>query len=102
MTTLGNRIRERRKSMGWTQKHLAELTGLGQSNISEYENDLHIPSHEAAKTLARHLGMSLDDLTGDVTLLSEEAQVAATIVERLPEDMRRIAIVQLRALEVRN
>ncbi len=37
-STLGGRLRKRRKELGWTQMHLAELVGTSQAVIQKIEN----------------------------------------------------------------
>lgn len=34
---LGERIRTRRKELGWSQQELAKISGIAQSSISRYE-----------------------------------------------------------------
>ena len=34
---LGERIRTRRKELGWSQQQLAKISGIAQSSISRYE-----------------------------------------------------------------
>jgi transcriptional regulator with XRE-family HTH domain len=39
METMGQRIKRLRESRGWTQGHLAELTGVTVSAVSQWELD---------------------------------------------------------------
>lgn len=57
-----NTLKKHRKVRGWTQKTLAEKTGLGQSTISEIEKGTHIPSLEDAFLLAEIFGVPLEEL----------------------------------------
>lgn len=56
---LGNIIKERRKIIGITQKHLAELAGVNVNTIIRIENGLINPSIEVINSIADILGMDL-------------------------------------------
>lgn len=51
-----NQILEARKKKGWTQKELAERTGIEQPMISRYERGLGNPTLETMSVLSRSLG----------------------------------------------
>lgn len=57
----GQRIRQLRESLGWTQDELAETIGVAVLQINRYENDKNEPS---AERLAQALGCSSDYLLG--------------------------------------
>ena len=48
---LGERLRIARKSKGLTQKQVYKLSGIGDTTISNYENDLSSPDPETLKLL---------------------------------------------------
>ena len=74
---LGERIKERRTALGWTQDVLAQKAGLSKGFLSDVENAKRSVSAEHLLDLARVLGLSLDYLmTGE-----EEQQNAQAIVE---------------------
>lgn len=56
---LGNRIKERRKILGITQKHLAELAEVSVNSIVKIENGHMNPSIEMVDRIAEILGMEL-------------------------------------------
>lgn len=63
------RIKELRKSRGWSGEHLAELIGSSKSYLSEIENGKKFPSGRLLKALSRELGVPvhsliIDDETG--------------------------------------
>ncbi|QEL19935.1 helix-turn-helix domain-containing protein [Limnoglobus roseus] len=64
----GSKLKELREAKGWSQKRLAEVTGLSQNGISHWENDERIPSWDAVLKLSKALGVecnvfgNLDDV----------------------------------------
>lgn len=75
METTSERIRARRKKLGFTMQQLHESTGLSTGNISDLENGKYAPSLTALISLSQVLSCSIDWLvTGKHfdTLISEE------------------------------
>jgi transcriptional regulator with XRE-family HTH domain len=64
MSAQAHRIRERRKSLGISQKALGEAIGILQGQISKFEHGESIPSSEVLGQLAQILGVSADWLLG--------------------------------------
>jgi transcriptional regulator with XRE-family HTH domain len=60
--TLGAKIRAARRTAGFSQAELAELMGVQQSSISQWERGHTRPSLEHLVPLATALGTSLDEL----------------------------------------
>lgn len=52
---LDNRIRALREERGWTQAHLAELTGVSRKTVNTVENGVFTPSVTVALKLAKVL-----------------------------------------------
>jgi transcriptional regulator with XRE-family HTH domain len=74
-TALGGKIRERRKTKGYTLEKLAELAGSSKSYIWELENnDPPRPSAEKLTGIAKALEVTVDYLMGADT--PEELQTA--------------------------
>ena len=46
---LGAKIKKLRKSMGWTQEQLAEITGIDNKHLSRIENGYHLPNYNIIK-----------------------------------------------------
>lgn len=57
-----NRILQLRKVQGYSQARLADLTGVTRQTINAIENAKYSPSLELAFTLARVLGVTVDEL----------------------------------------
>lgn len=60
----GKFFKECRKQKGLSQKQVAELLGIYQSNISDWENDVSRPSYENLIDLAEIYEVSIYDLLG--------------------------------------
>jgi transcriptional regulator with XRE-family HTH domain len=64
--SLGDRIRERRTQLEWTQDALAQKAGISKGFLSDLENDKRNISADTLLDIARVLGLSLDYLmTGE-------------------------------------
>ncbi|MCR9112648.1 MAG: XRE family transcriptional regulator [Rhodobacteraceae bacterium] len=59
---LGERVRELRKSRGWTLEQAAKQAGLARSTLSKIENGQMSPTYEALKKLAVGLEISVPQL----------------------------------------
>ena len=57
-----NRISQLRKAQGYSQARLADLAGVTRQTINAIENAKYSPSLELAFTLARVLGVTVDEL----------------------------------------
>lgn len=57
-----DKLKELRQARGITQKQLAEWSGLGRSQISNYENGLRTPDWETQEILADFFNVRLDYL----------------------------------------
>lgn len=60
----GERLKQRRKKLGWTQTGLALRVGTTAANICRYEKGYIMPSLYLAINIADALRVSLDWLTG--------------------------------------
>jgi len=60
--TLGQRIREARQRMGWTQTELAVAVRSTQDHVSDLERDRHAPSMGMLRRLAAALQIEPADL----------------------------------------
>ncbi len=61
---MGNRLRQLRKSRGYTQVSLQMKTGIEQSLLSKYETGERIPPTETLIKLADLYDVSIDYLLG--------------------------------------
>ncbi len=59
---LGTRVRELRKSQGWTLETAARQAGLARSTLSKIENGQMSPTYDALKKLAEGLQISVPQL----------------------------------------
>lgn len=58
----GKRIKELRKSNGYTQEEVAEKIGIEPTNLSKMENGLHFPQSEKLEKLANLFNINIMDL----------------------------------------
>ena len=49
---IGQRLKNARETIGYTQKKVSELTGVGESSISEFENNEREPKFSQLSKLA--------------------------------------------------
>lgn len=59
---IGNRIKELRKSKGFSQKEMAELIGVNRSTYSNYENNNREPNVDTLTKIASVLDINVADL----------------------------------------
>lgn len=64
MEIFQTRLREERKSCGFTQAQMAELLGIRQPSYIRYENGTGEPSLETLVKIANILDVSVDYLLG--------------------------------------
>ena len=88
--TIGEKIRNKRKELGITQKELAAIMNVGQSYISQYENDYLSPGFDTLEKFASGIGCSVADLLPIETLTTQHVQNlppadSSTIISRLEE-----------------
>jgi len=65
MDILATRIKNARKAKGYTQRELADRTGMDQGHISRLENGGKGASMEYLQTLAKELGVTISYLLGE-------------------------------------
>lgn len=58
----GENFRKIRKESGLTQKEVAKILNLSQSNVSDWENDVSRPEYENLIALTHIYGVSLEEL----------------------------------------
>lgn len=54
----GERLRERRLQLGWTQQELAKRMNIGAMEVSNYERGVSKPKNERSAMMAQVLGVS--------------------------------------------
>ncbi len=75
--SLGERIKEQRKSCGMSQEKVAELVGVSRQAVTKWETDQSAPSTENLFKLAEIFGTSVD------LLLNSREQSTATPAEQI-------------------
>ena len=90
VSTLGGRLRKRRKDLGWTQMYLAEQVGTSQAVIQKIENGKSLRPR-ILEQIAAALGVRpawLQFEVEEVTELNEEAIELARAWSKLEEPHR--------------
>lgn len=88
MPLFGNRVKELRENLGYTQEELADLIGTNQREVSQYENGRQPRAPRLAR-LAEVLETTTDYLLG----LSEEPLRALGGVSDLNSDERELVML---------
>ena len=60
----GKNFRKLRKQSGFSQKQVANMLGIRQSNVSDWENDVSRPDYEKLIALSELYEVSLYELLG--------------------------------------
>lgn len=76
MSSVGERIKERRLDIGWTQDQLCTKAGLSKSFLSELENGKRSVSAANLLDIARALNVSLDYLMTGKASKETQSEVA--------------------------
>ena len=80
--TRGERVKEVRKSLGFTLEKFGERIGLKKSSLSQIENDVNNLTDQVAKSISREYGVSEQWLlygTGDMYLNKDTSSLDAYI-----------------------
>ena len=80
-TMIGQRIKERRKSLNITGKQIKEATGISTGNLSEIENGKILPSATALMGLSQVLNCSTDYIlfgNSQISEFSENSHIGET------------------------
>lgn len=86
--TLGKRIMENRKRLGWTQDRLAEQLGVSAQAVSKWENDQSCPDISLLPKLAELFGITVDELLGR----EQEKVFEAEVVRDEKDDEKGITL----------
>src|SRR6266566_1037282 len=85
MPSVGERVRGRRRELGWSQDLLAQKAGISKSFLSDLENGKRSIGAETLLDLGRAMGLSLDFLmTGNGSKDHEDQ-------EQIPASLARFA-----------
>lgn len=79
--TIGSRIAQARKALGYTQEEFSQMLDVTAQAVSKWENDVSCPDIQLLPKIADILGMTTDELlTGKKTQPKEEKQTAEQTV----------------------
>lgn len=92
---IGNNIRLLRRERKITQGDLARATGIVLQQISKYERGATAPGSKNLSKIAKALGVSVSELTGDAPPIVAEAQPAYSGADTPLSTLRQLAIEEL-------
>ena len=84
MFDFGNHLRMLRERYGISQEELGRRVGRAGSVISNYENNIKIPTLDVLTTMARIYNVSLDYLVG----FDKKDQVQRELIHRLVKELK--------------
>lgn len=108
---LGVKIKQMRKSMGWTQEMLAEKIGIDNKHLSRIEKGYHMPNYQIIKKLAQIFNFDIrnfDDISfNNMPLPDKAALKAMQIINSAKSEQEKeyyLAVLQLarRGLKIGN
>lgn len=95
---LGTRIAEVRKAQSITQVQLAEVLSVSQQTINAYEVGRRRMPVSSLPTIARHLGVSIEELLGDTSAAARKRGPAPKLqqqierIQQLPRTRQRFVM----------
>jgi transcriptional regulator with XRE-family HTH domain len=95
---LGARIAEVRKAQGITQVQLAEVLSVSQQTINAYEVGRRRMPVSSLPIIARHLGVSIEELLGDTSTAARKRGPAPKLqqqierIQQLPRTRQRFVM----------
>ena len=82
---MGERIRNRRQTLRWSQEKLAEMADVSLNTVRRIEGGQSDMSIEVFRRLAEALGMSASELVGDMEVMEGDGHM-----QRMSVRMRRL------------
>lgn len=81
----GKRMKELRKSAGFTQDQLAEMMGVAKTTVSAWERDIQNPSINTLSIFCELVGITLDDFFSNKPRSIESIEENAVWLDAQPE-----------------
>lgn len=83
---IGNKIKELRKSRGFTQEELASKCGLSKNGLWNYENNKRVPTMDTLNKIADALDIDIEELIGrEKIIYSDAMKEIEHLIEKYPE-----------------
>ena len=87
LSDFGSQLKKLRKNNKITQKELAQILGLAQTTIANYENNSRFPNQETLIEIADHFGVTLDYLiTGKKKEANLEKEKSKSLISLITKD----------------
>lgn len=91
LSTIGIRIKQRRKKLGLTQLQIKQDVGISSGNLSDFENGNKLPSAPALIALSKALDCSIDWLLTGESFSPQNTSPMSENVERLLEGFQNLS-----------
>ena len=88
LTDLGRYLRAQREIAQLSLRHLARMSKVSDSYLSQLERGLYQPSPEVLRSIAEGLGISPDTLFRRMGWLSDDAHVVVGVLDAISADER--------------
>ncbi|MBQ7126905.1 helix-turn-helix transcriptional regulator [bacterium] len=89
----GKRLRELRKSKGFTQEQIAEVINIEPPNFSKIENGLHFPQPDKIEKIADALNISIQELF-DFEHVQSRENLTSYIISTINDfDIKKLELV---------
>lgn len=93
----GERVREERARLGWSQAKLAEEVGISRNYLSQIERgEARNLSWQVKKTLAQKLGILIEETTEPLDNLPPGLETFASEAKLPPDDIAMLARLEYR------
>ena len=89
MQTIGDRIREIRKTKGWTQDDLADASNIHRVTIAQYEANKVVPKSTTLARLSAALECDAGYLLGEDSSMTDEEKDLFDLREQVRRDPER-------------
>lgn len=87
---LGKKIKSAREQYGYTQEEVSKNAGISKNHLSAIENDRRGVTSKTLDKILTHIGCSISDLMGTVTIEPEDLPIYEMMlrIKSLPESAK--------------
>src|SRR5476651_2157346 len=96
---IAKKIKALRNSVGWSQSELARKAKITSAAISIIEKGDRIPTHDVCGKIAKAFNVSTAEITGEVSLSSEDINEEAQVFFRQYGDINKLSEIDRKLLK---
>lgn len=93
MSTFSDNLKKARFTKGLNQEELANILGIKQASISQFETGDRIPTPANLQKIAEVLGTSVEELTGDQNAVIGQTQLMRKVKGLSPDSIDHLSKV---------